>query len=503
MKKLLIILLILCTAVFGQNAKPKFVVSVSGELDVNSSDALADIINHAVIKSKLYSVLPNDRQFRETLKSEWKKGNVSDDRIIALAKNAGADYLCFAKITSLLGSNQIAVQLVNLRSEPMEYSNMGIARGRLNDLDYFADKIQEAVDDMLGIEKPKTVKEEPAQKRNGVSDYGGEVNFTQPQSQPATSGRTEPAIQGTIVPGTTLADKLAWLQRSADSHNTYIVEVNANESIAPHIFEYKGAINITVVLRGVGGNRVIRLKSHGTMFEVKENVTFVLDNNITLQGHSGNVGSIVWINRGTLRMNTGSIITGNAISAEKMEKIGSGGVQVTSGAFTMNGGTISGNTAFVGGGVRILGGGSFEMNGGTISGNTAVYGGGVDASDGTFTMNSGTISGNTATRTGGGVGINEYKTFTMKGGTITGNTAVENGGGVCGGRNAIFIKTGGTITGYKSDPTNGNVVKDGGNILARRGYAVYVFDNMRKETTVGPGVNMNSKKNGADGGWDE
>jgi uncharacterized protein (TIGR02145 family) len=174
-----ILLFILCGIAFAQTAKPKFVVSVSGELDVNSSDALADIINHAVIKSKLYSVLPNDRQFRETLKSEWKKGNVSDDRIIALAKNAGADYLCFAKITSLLGSNQIAVQLVNLKSEPMEYSNMGIARGRLNDLDYFADKVQEAIDDMLGIEsktkreEPKTVREEPVQKSiSNASDYG-------------------------------------------------------------------------------------------------------------------------------------------------------------------------------------------------------------------------------------------------------------------------------------------------------------------------------------------
>jgi len=93
--KIALILSIVCSATFAQNTKSKFVVSVSGELDVNSSDALADIVNHAVIKSKLYTVLPNDRQFRETLKNEWKKGNVSDDRIIALAKNAGADYLCF------------------------------------------------------------------------------------------------------------------------------------------------------------------------------------------------------------------------------------------------------------------------------------------------------------------------------------------------------------------------------------------------------------------------
>jgi len=180
-RKLLVILLALCSALFGQNAKPKFVVSISGELDVNTSDALADIINRAVIKSNQYSVLPNDRQFRETLKKEWKKGNINDDRIIALAKNSGADYLCFAKITSLLGSNQVAVQLVNLKSEPMEYSNMGIARGKLNDLDYFAKKIEEAVDDMLGIgkqepktvkEEPKTNKQEPEQKSSRAINYG-------------------------------------------------------------------------------------------------------------------------------------------------------------------------------------------------------------------------------------------------------------------------------------------------------------------------------------------
>jgi len=493
--KIAIILIIVCSAAFGQNAKSKFVVSVSGELDVNSSDALADIVNHAVIKSKLYTVLPNDRQFRETLKNEWKKGNVSDDRIIALAKTAGADYLCFAKITSLLGSNQIAVQLVNLRSEPMEYSNMGVARGRLNDLDYFAQKIQEAVDDMLGIEKPKAVKEESGKP---TQETAQQTFTTQPQ--PATFGKTEPAIQGTIVPGTSLADKLAWLQKSADSHETYIVEVKADESIAPHTFEYKGAIDITVVLRGVGGNRTIRLKSHGTMFEVKKDVTFVLDNNITLRGHNGNTGSVVWVNGGIFRMNTGSIITDNIISPEKKAVVGSGGVDVNIGSFTMNGGTISGNTAFIGGGVRI-GNGSFEMNGGTISGNTATYGGGVDANGGNFTMNGGTISGNTATRTGGGVGINEYKTFTMRGGTITGNVAFEYGGGVCGGSKAIFIKTGGTVTGYKSDQTSGNVIKDeSGSILARRGYAVYVNDNMRKETTAGPEANLSSDGSGA---WDK
>jgi len=128
-------------------------------------------------------VLPNDRQFRETLKKEWKKGNVNDDRIIALAKNAGADYLCLARITSILGSNQIAMQLVNLKSEPMDYSDMGIARGKLEDVESFAKKIQEAVNDMLRtakssppkIETPKTFTDKRDGKQYEIVKIGNQT----------------------------------------------------------------------------------------------------------------------------------------------------------------------------------------------------------------------------------------------------------------------------------------------------------------------------------------
>jgi len=144
-------------------------------------------------------------------------------------------------------------------------------------------------------------------------------NQISPQTTPSgvivpSVGTTDVAtlpIEGTIVPGSNLASKLTWLQRSGDSHNTYILEVNANESIAPHVFEFSGGINITIVLRGVGSNRIIRLQSHGTMFTVRSNVTFILDNNITLQGHRGNTGPMVYVDGGIFRMNTGSVITGN------------------------------------------------------------------------------------------------------------------------------------------------------------------------------------------------
>jgi hypothetical protein len=289
--------------------------------------------------------------------------------------------------------------------------------------------------------------------------------------------------EGTVLSGNAnLSAKLAWLDRSVESHNTYIVEVNANENINPYTFNYSGAINVTVILRGVGENRTVRLSKNGTMFTVNGNVTFILDNNITLRGHSQNTGRMVNVSGGIFKMNNGSVITGNT----------GNGVYLSSGTFEMNGGTISDNSANDGGGVYVDG--TFNMNGGTISGNIANDGGGVYVS-GDFNMNGGTISGNTAKRGGGVLIYYSWDRFTMNGGTITGNTATEYGGGVYG---RSFIKTGGTITG--SEANGGNVVKDSQGLISRRGHAVYIWDSRRKETTAGPSHNLNSE---SDAGWDD
>jgi hypothetical protein len=302
--------------------------------------------------------------------------------------------------------------------------------------------------------------------------------------------------EGTLLQGSTLIAKLNWLDRSAESHNTYIVEVSANENIAPRTLAYRGAINITVILRGDSINRIIRLSSHGAMFTVTSNVTFILDNNITLHGHKGNTGSMVSISGGTFIMNNGATITGN----NENNRSGSGsGVYVGSGIFTMTGGIISDNTANgYGGGVYVKG--TFNMTGGTITGNTASEGGGVCIGDfnGTFTMTGGTISNNTASK-GGGVnvsGVSKANTFTMRDGTITSNIATEYGGGVFVNSFTSFTKTKGTITGYKNDPDNGNVVRDAEGVIVRRGHAVYIQGNIkdskRRESTAEPRINLSS-----------
>jgi hypothetical protein len=161
----------------------------------------------------------------------------------------------------------------------------------------------------------------------------------------------------------------------------------------------------------------------------------------------------------------------------------------TNANFTMNKNiTITGfNSTGSGGGVYVfIGGATFTMNGGTISGNTANIGGGVYVDSGTFTMNNGEISSNTTTGIGGGVYSGGY--FTMSGGGISGNTASGGGGVWANGTNTAFIMNGGTISGNTASSgggvyisAGGNFVMGGnsiisGNIASATGGGVYIFD---------------------------
>ena len=401
------------------------------------SDHVIEELTGELVNGKKLTIV--DRRNLALISQEMNlqlSGDVSDDSARAIGKKLGAQYIISGTLTNMGTFYRFRIRVINVETAAIQTQ---VSLDLLNDTQ---------VAFLLGSSSTSTT--------------------------PVASGETEPgvstpSITGTIVPGANLAAKLIWLQRSGDSHNTYILEVNGNETIAPHTFEFRGGINITIVLRGIGASRTIRLQSHGTMFTVRSNVTFILDNNITLQGHNQNTGPIINVDGGIFTMNTGSTITGNVRSSGE-----GGGVLVSNGTFNMNGGTISGNTADEGGGVRVYSGHSFTMSGGTISGNIAKRGGGV--------YNNGT--------------------FIMSGGTISGNTARERGGGVFVGQ--TFSKNGGTITGYSSDQNNGNVVKDTDSfILARSGHAIFINDKTRKETTASSGDTLTyGGSRGTTGSWD-
>ena len=167
---------------------------------------------------------------------------------------------------------------------------------------------------------------------------------------------------------------------------------------------------------------------------------------------SGATGRGIY-NDGTLVLWNGTI-TGNI--SDQRSTCG-GGVYVSeTGRFTMNGGSITKNTnkSLGGGGVYVAEGGTFTMTG-NITGNTTPdsCGGGVNAV-GTFTMDGGSITGNSSTSSnvdntffsyGGGVNVNG--TFIMNDGKITGNTSAHDGGGVNVFNNGTMKMNGGEITG--------------------------------------------------------
>jgi hypothetical protein len=250
--------------------------------------------------------------------------------------------------------------------------------------------------------------------------------------------------------------------------------------------------NITLESDGKPGWRISLIKVDGTEAELifESGVSILNANDID------NEGGGVWVSGGgNFTMNKGTI-SGNSSR---------GGGVWNQGEFVMNGGIIEGNSAErddgqgMGGGVEVHDSGSvFTMNGGTIRDNTANEGGGVyifayeNYGGGTFTMNGGTIHGNTANK-GGGVYVFAYGstgTFTMNGGTIHGNTANKgDGGGVY--TEGVFTKDGGVI--YGSTKANEEEEDTGlKNTANGNGDAVYVGNNpvKKRDKTAGPEVNL-------------
>lgn len=220
---------------------------------------------------------------------------------------------------------------------------------------------------------------------------------------------------------------------------------------------------------------------------ITDNTAYFEGGGIYLTGE----GCTVTMNGGTLSSNVaktgfggaayvykGSFnVTDATISDNTAEAGGAGAVCVNLGSFTMSGSSvISGNNAVGrGGAIYVLSGSktendvttvyhaSFTMNGGTISGNTSSsLGGAVSVDKGDFTIKSGIIENNTAANEGGAVhiiggslnGENYVAQFLMEDGTIKDNTtnitAADSGGGAVFVQNGTFTMRKGTLDGNKA-----------------------------------------------------
>jgi len=365
---------------------------------------------------------------------------------------------------------------------------------------------------------------------------GAAQDFTSPVQYTVTGedNTTKNYTVTVTVTSTTLASAFSWINSDDQSkeNTTFTIVVQANESLAPTTIAARyGSTNI--ILKGGTTEKTISLSGNDSLFTVGEGI-LTLENNITLSGSASNTASLVKINNnGTLVMKTGSKIQNNTVATANNTDALGGGVYINGGTFTMDGGTVSGNKVQAGTSgsysntsVRVKGGGvylyngTFVMNSGTISNNTAYSayypsaGGGVYIENSkTFTMNGGTISDNTAESSsilatsytyGGGVAAWDNSTFTMKGGTISGNvvkTASNCYGGGVYVHSDKFTKTGGTIYGSNVlSATLQNTAKNDNS-----GHAVYASvssTTLKRNTTAGTTVSMDSSRTGSTGGWE-
>ena len=249
----------------------------------------------------------------------------------------------------------------------------------------------------------------------------------------------------------------------------------------------------------------VQILCHDTTVTIEDGV--VISNNTASDGGgimleptgSSTTPSVVTMKGGVISGNTQ---TGSSSSMTGLH--GGGGVAMWGGTFIMQGGTITGNTAYWGGGVTVDANSQFILEGGTISDNVAkkfvdkpaltnesARGGGVYISRrAKFTMNGGTIKNNTACWGGGvhadgysatlGSTYTFYSIFNLTGGTITGNTATEGGSGVFVGS----VTYNGELITSTFTMTDGAAVADDNNVYLAEGIAITLAGALTGESPV-------------------
>jgi hypothetical protein len=201
----------------------------------------------------------------------------------------------------------------------------------------------------------------------------------------------------------------AWPNKDAANEGNGMIVILGNLSIGGiSIDETAGNKYPPIVLYGGAQGQAGTLSlatATGTLLTVKKGASVSLQG-ITLQGKANNNAAFVKVeDNGKLFLKKGALIRGNHNTAK----------DAWGGGVLLSGSTGSRPT--------------LTMEGGTITANSAAKGGGVGGTYGVLTMDDGIITGNSATAYGGGVGLSDSR-MDMEYGVIKANLAGSAGGGV-------------------------------------------------------------------------
>lgn len=222
----------------------------------------------------------------------------------------------------------------------------------------------------------------------------------------------------------------------------------------------------------------------GGLILASNNKSCIIKKSVISKNIAGESGGGIYINGGTL-----SLESGTEININKAKN--GGGIYINAGEAGLSDCTISSNEAFEDGGaiyasceystITVNIGEKDDSDDVLIEQNKAKRGGAFFGADNArFVMNAGKVSENYSEVGGGGAmyiwgGDSNYSTFTMNGGVIRGNMAKNGGAGGAvhidhgSGGMAAFIMTGGLLSGNKATDENGNGSKLGGAIYVKKG----------------------------------
>jgi len=245
-----------------------------------------------------------------------------------------------------------------------------------------------------------------------------------------------------LMPATAHAAQMALTEDSGANLKSTIESATSGASLSIDVTANITLDSMITIPAGVDVNlysstgATITAAAQNRHFNVSAGASLTLSN-IILDGNYNNFGNALYNpnnfpygginNSGTLTLNKGAIIT-NCYGAT----YGGGvyNVQYSNGVTNINGGRITGNTAFYGGGICADSNGALNMTAGCINGNYGtVEGGGIHSRYGEINISGGEINGN-GSWYGGGIWLSYYSSLTITGGKICGNNASQRGGGI-------------------------------------------------------------------------
>jgi hypothetical protein len=273
-------------------------------------------------------------------------------------------------------------------------------------------------------------------------------DFTTITFDPALSGMTNVLTSGQL----TIYTRLPAIDASA-LPGGFKISGNRNS----RVFELDTDTPVTLNSLTIQDGYVFNANGGGILANTGAHLTLT---NCTLSrnsaGGTGGNGGGLYIEEGTLT------VAGCQFSANSTRDAASGGgaaICASGGTLTINGSTLSSNSAaYNGGGILLTNSAVLTINGSALSSNSATNnGGGIYLVDNcTLTINNSTVSSDWAP-SGGGIYLNEGSELTLNDSTVLTNSAPGRGGG-------IYLNEGSQLT-LNDSTVSGNVAHGAGGIF--------------------------------------